>query len=128
MYRQIKDLADQAIALQNKDRMDAALREISNIAWAESMKTCFEDARIAKWGSEPCPECMKPRARCAPLASDPGFTLAVDDQADGSIKLTGWDKDVQIAIDATDTPPTVGGVIAAYVTPAPTKTKKGGAK
>jgi hypothetical protein len=29
MYKQIKQLADEAIALQNKDRMDAALREIS---------------------------------------------------------------------------------------------------
>jgi hypothetical protein len=29
MYTKIKQLADEAIALQNKDRMDAALREIS---------------------------------------------------------------------------------------------------
>ena len=29
MYQQIKRLADEALALQNKDRMDAALREIS---------------------------------------------------------------------------------------------------
>lgn len=29
MYEQIKKLADDALALQNKDRMDAALREIS---------------------------------------------------------------------------------------------------
>ena len=29
MYQQIKQLADEALALQNKDRMDAALREIS---------------------------------------------------------------------------------------------------
>jgi len=29
MYTKIKQLADGAIALQNKDRMDAALREIS---------------------------------------------------------------------------------------------------
>lgn len=29
MYQQIKKLADEAVALQNKDRMDAALREIS---------------------------------------------------------------------------------------------------
>lgn len=29
MYQQIKKLADDAIALQNKDRMDAVLREIS---------------------------------------------------------------------------------------------------
>lgn len=31
MYKQIKKLADEAIAIQNKDRMDAALREISTI-------------------------------------------------------------------------------------------------
>jgi hypothetical protein len=31
MYAKIKDLADEAIALQNKDRMDAALREISGL-------------------------------------------------------------------------------------------------
>jgi len=31
MYTKIKQLADEAIALQNKDRMDAALREISDI-------------------------------------------------------------------------------------------------
>lgn len=29
MYEKIKQLADEAIALQNKDRMDVALREIS---------------------------------------------------------------------------------------------------
>jgi|AraplaDrversion2_2_1032049.scaffolds.fasta_scaffold00773_42 hypothetical protein len=29
MYQQIKQLADDALALQNKNRMDAALREIS---------------------------------------------------------------------------------------------------
>lgn len=29
MYQQIKQLADEALALQNKDQMDAALREIS---------------------------------------------------------------------------------------------------
>jgi DNA-binding SARP family transcriptional activator len=29
MYEQIKQLADDALAVQNKDRMDAALREIS---------------------------------------------------------------------------------------------------
>ena len=31
MYQQIKHLADNALALQNKDRMDAALREISTL-------------------------------------------------------------------------------------------------
>lgn len=29
MYEQIKKLADEAIGIQNKDKMDAALREIS---------------------------------------------------------------------------------------------------
>jgi hypothetical protein len=29
MYQQIKQLADDALALQNKDRMEAAMREIS---------------------------------------------------------------------------------------------------
>lgn len=29
MYEQIKQLADDALGIQNKDRMDAALREIS---------------------------------------------------------------------------------------------------
>jgi hypothetical protein len=29
MYKRIKELADEAIELQNKDRMDAVLREIS---------------------------------------------------------------------------------------------------
>lgn len=29
MYEKIKTLADEALALQNKDRMDAVLREIS---------------------------------------------------------------------------------------------------
>lgn len=37
MYKQIKHLADEAIALQNKDRMDAVLREISDIAGTESL-------------------------------------------------------------------------------------------
>lgn len=31
MYPKIKQLADEAIALQNKDRMDAVLREISGV-------------------------------------------------------------------------------------------------
>lgn len=31
MYEQIKQLADEALALQNKDRMEAALREISSL-------------------------------------------------------------------------------------------------
>jgi DNA-binding SARP family transcriptional activator len=31
MYEQIKKLADEALAIQNKDRMDAALREISTL-------------------------------------------------------------------------------------------------
>lgn len=47
MYmKKIFDLAHEAIALQNKDRMDAALREIRDIAFPESMKTCFEDKRV----------------------------------------------------------------------------------
>jgi hypothetical protein len=33
MYTKIKQLADDAIALQNKDRMDAALREISEVCY-----------------------------------------------------------------------------------------------
>lgn len=32
MYEKIKKLADEAIALQNKGRMDAALREIGELA------------------------------------------------------------------------------------------------
>jgi hypothetical protein len=34
MYQEIKRLADEALALQNKDRMDAALREISGMCEA----------------------------------------------------------------------------------------------
>jgi hypothetical protein len=36
MYQQIKQLADEALALQNKDRMDAALREISALCVNDS--------------------------------------------------------------------------------------------
>lgn len=78
MYNQIKQLADEAIALQNKDRMEAALREIASIAYRESGKTMFEDARIAKNGSEPCPECLKPRSKCAP--DDTGTAIAMSKQ------------------------------------------------
>lgn len=42
MYQQIKQLADDALAIQNKDRMDAALREIS--ALAESGQEAHEAA------------------------------------------------------------------------------------
>jgi hypothetical protein len=45
MYEKIKTLADEAIALQNKTRMDAVLREISGICYMESMKTLFQDKR-----------------------------------------------------------------------------------
>ena len=46
MYKEIQRLAEEALALQNKDRMEAALNEIRGIAWTESMKTCFEDKRV----------------------------------------------------------------------------------
>lgn len=74
MYKEIQRLAEEALALQNKDHMDAALNEIRGIAWAEALKTSFEDARIAKFGSEPCPECMKPRARCTPVEDAPSLS------------------------------------------------------
>lgn len=35
MYQRIKQLADDAVKLQNKDRMDAALREISALTIAQ---------------------------------------------------------------------------------------------
>lgn len=41
MYEQIKTLADKAIALQNKDHMDVALREISAIC-----HEAFADAHL----------------------------------------------------------------------------------
>lgn len=47
MYQQIKTLAEDALALQNKDAMDSALRAISAIAAKEGMKTLFEDMRTA---------------------------------------------------------------------------------
>ena len=46
MYKEIQRLAEEALALQNKDNMDTALREISKIAYWESMKTFFEDKRV----------------------------------------------------------------------------------
>lgn len=45
-FKQIKEMADAAIALQNKDQMDAALRDISGIAMSGSMLTMFEDKRV----------------------------------------------------------------------------------
>ena len=39
MYKQIKQLADDAIALQNKDQMDAALREISAMCEPVELQT-----------------------------------------------------------------------------------------
>ena len=39
MYEQIKRLADDALALQNKDRMEAALRQISALAGAKAGDT-----------------------------------------------------------------------------------------
>lgn len=46
MYKEIQRLAEEALALQNKDRMEAVLKEIRGNAWTESMKTCFEDKRV----------------------------------------------------------------------------------
>jgi hypothetical protein len=46
MYKEIQRLAEEALALQNKDRMDAVLKEIRGIAWAEALKTSFEDKRV----------------------------------------------------------------------------------
>jgi len=39
MYQQIKQVADEALAVQNKDRMDAALREISALCAGEVPST-----------------------------------------------------------------------------------------
>ncbi len=64
MYQKIKTLAESAIALQNKGAMDAALREIGMIAEGEAMKTCFEDARMGRFGAVACGECGKMRS-CA---------------------------------------------------------------
>jgi uncharacterized protein YerC len=45
-YQQIKQLADDAIALQNKDQMDAALREISGICVFIALP---EPAKVYAW-------------------------------------------------------------------------------
>lgn len=44
MYKQIKNLADEAIEVQNKDRMDAALREISALCTGTSIVEQLESA------------------------------------------------------------------------------------
>jgi hypothetical protein len=52
MYQQIKQLADEALALQNKDRMDAALRDISALAKAGHARECaFQEAATTGTGA-----------------------------------------------------------------------------
>lgn len=52
MYQQIKHVADEALALQNKDRMDAALRDISALANAgHARESAFQDAIATGTGS-----------------------------------------------------------------------------
>ncbi len=48
MYTRIKELADSAVALQNKINMEAALREISGICYMQSAKNMFSDMRDAQ--------------------------------------------------------------------------------
>jgi hypothetical protein len=56
MYQHIKHLADEALALQNKDRMDAALREISALcdkaAEAQPAKPADEQAAQPEGGAQ----------------------------------------------------------------------------
>lgn len=40
MYQKIKELADEAIALQNKTRMDEVLREISGMCESRNQSIC----------------------------------------------------------------------------------------
>jgi len=44
MYEKIKQLADEAVALQNKNRMDAALREISALTVLQMETEALADA------------------------------------------------------------------------------------
>lgn len=50
MYARIKELADEAIKLQNKDRMDAVLREISELVGNAGAMDAeqFEAAELAQ--------------------------------------------------------------------------------
>ena len=52
MYQEIKDLAEKALALQNKDAMDKALRDIWDISYMELSKTMFSRMRDAATEAE----------------------------------------------------------------------------
>jgi hypothetical protein len=52
MYAKFKELADEAIALQNKDRMDAALREISALCAPSVANKSFAEAVAAETGGK----------------------------------------------------------------------------
>ena len=54
MYEQIKKLADEALAIQNKDRMDTALREISTLCdQAAEQQTVQNKQRGKKQDDQP---------------------------------------------------------------------------
>ena len=65
MYAKIKELADEAIALQNKDRMDAVLREIS-VKCADALAEAFCDVMDTGTGvvQMSCSESGEIVARC----------------------------------------------------------------
>jgi len=102
MYAKIKELADEAIALQNKNRMDEVLREISGM-------------------------CGDAEADTLALIADQCERLAVG----GNISVSNSRDDFSIVGAHNPDPLSFPGTaIAAAVEPAPVpaKSKKGGAK
>lgn len=89
MYKQIKALADEAIALQNKDRMDAALREISGIcqAAADELANAY-GALAVKRGRHDLLERAPAAGDATPAdvlaAAQPGDAVQVTGTSDGA--------------------------------------------
>lgn len=125
MYQKIKQLADEAVALQNKDRMDAALREISAMCDPEVLRQLADSAMLAststsfpfdraKFNAVPAPGESLPvfLPADAPAGTAPGSTVAATGISDGAGNETT--NSVTVTPSAT--------------APAPAKGKKGGAK
>jgi hypothetical protein len=95
MYEQIKKLADEAMALQNKDRMDAALRDISVVCGgqlADSVALGSCELKVTQRNERPVDAIARMahevnRAYCAAIGDDsqPAWEDAPDWQRQSAI-------------------------------------------
>lgn len=103
MHKKIKALADEALELQNKDRMDEALREI--VAICADTDEALLDSRRADAGAT---------AASASIANTPGF----------SATMMGFADDASAVISKT----AVDSLAMPQAEPAPATSEEGGAQ